>query len=55
MMPTLTAIPQGCAFNPRCALKAEICTQKVPPLEDKGRGILAACHMKQREEGNPNE
>ncbi|MCG8687413.1 MAG: ABC transporter ATP-binding protein [Desulfobacterales bacterium] len=46
MMPTLTAIPPGCAFNPRCELRQDICTQKTPVLEDKGQGVLAACHMK---------
>ncbi len=46
MMPTLTNIPPGCAFNPRCELAAEICTQKTPVLEEKQNGIMAACHMK---------
>jgi len=46
MMPTLTNIPEGCAFNPRCELRQDICTQKTPVLEDKGNGIMAACHMK---------
>jgi len=55
MMPTLTAIPGGCAFNPRCHLRQEICKTSVPVLEDKGGGITAACHMKQREEGGHND
>jgi peptide/nickel transport system ATP-binding protein len=46
MMPTLTNIPPGCAFNPRCELAAEICTRKTPVLEEKQNGIMAACHMK---------
>ncbi|MDT8377473.1 MAG: ABC transporter ATP-binding protein [Desulfotignum sp.] len=46
MMPTLTNIPPGCAFNPRCELAADICTQKTPVLEEKQNGIMAACHMK---------
>jgi peptide/nickel transport system ATP-binding protein len=46
MMPTLTDIPPGCPFNPRCELKADICTQKTPALEKKQNGVLAACHMK---------
>jgi peptide/nickel transport system ATP-binding protein len=46
MMPTLTNIPPGCPFNPRCELKADICTQKTPVLEEKQNGVLAACHMK---------
>ncbi len=47
MMPTLTAIPKGCAFNPRCELCQDICKEKVPALEKKSNGIMAACHMKQ--------
>ncbi|MBA3010175.1 MAG: ABC transporter ATP-binding protein [Proteobacteria bacterium] len=46
MMPTLSNIPEGCAFNPRCELCEPICTQKTPELEEKQNGILAACHMK---------
>lgn len=46
MMPTLTDIPPGCAFNPRCYLKEAICTIKTPELKDVGNGVLAACHMK---------
>jgi len=46
MMPTLTNIPPGCAFNPRCYLKEDICTKMTPELKSVGNGILAACHMK---------
>jgi peptide/nickel transport system ATP-binding protein len=46
MMPTLSNIPPGCAFNPRCELAKEICTRKTPVLEEKQNGIMAACHMK---------
>lgn len=46
MMPTLTNIPPGCAFNPRCYLKEAICTMKTPELKDAGNGVLSACHMK---------
>ena len=46
MMPTLTNIPPGCAFNPRCELAADICIRQTPVLEEKQNGIMAACHMK---------
>lgn len=45
MMPTLTDIPPGCAFNPRCELKGEICTRQTPQLREMKNGIMAACHM----------
>jgi peptide/nickel transport system ATP-binding protein len=46
MMPTLTDIPPGCAFNPRCHLCEPICRQQEPPLITiDGHGCKAACHM----------
>ncbi len=46
MMPTLKDIPPGCAFNPRCYLKGDICTKKTPELREMKNGVMAACHMK---------
>ncbi len=46
MMPTLTDIPPGCAFNPRCHIKNEICETELPELMDNGHGRMIACHMK---------
>ena len=46
MMPTLSNIPPGCAFNPRCELCEPICTRETPVFEEKQNGIMAACHMK---------
>ncbi len=45
MMPTLTDIPEGCAFNPRCKIKEEICSRKTPELK-RINGTMAACHMR---------
>jgi len=46
MMPTLTDIPKGCAFHPRCKIRESICTQKIPPLQSAGENNhLAACHL----------
>ena len=46
MMPNLTDIPPGCAFNPRCSIKEQVCREKEPELLPAGRaGVLAACHM----------
>jgi oligopeptide transport system ATP-binding protein len=44
--PTLTRIPSGCAFHPRCPYRREpICVENVPPLYrvDGDRG--SACHF----------
>ncbi len=46
MMPTLTDIPPGCAFHPRCEISRGVCKIEVPPLisiADHDR--MAACHM----------
>ncbi len=45
MMPTLTRVPEGCPFSNRCTLCEEVCRRRVPPLEPKAAGCLAACHL----------
>jgi peptide/nickel transport system ATP-binding protein len=41
-MPRLSAIPQGCAFHPRCNQALPVCTQTRPNLAAAG-GTQAAC------------
>ncbi len=46
MMPTLTDIPPGCAFHPRCTISDSKCESKAPLLisiNDQNR--MVACHM----------
>jgi peptide/nickel transport system ATP-binding protein len=43
MVPSLTNLPPGCAFAPRCALAIARCHQESPPLESFGADHLAAC------------
>jgi len=46
MMPTLTDIPPGCAFHPRCKIGRGVCKIEVPPLIPiAGHDRMAACHM----------
>ena len=46
MMPTLTDIPPGCAFHPRCDFRAALCERVSPELfELPGTRQTAACHM----------
>jgi peptide/nickel transport system ATP-binding protein len=46
MMPTLTDIPPGCAFHPRCDISDAICKKEVPKLLNKlDFKSMAACHM----------
>jgi peptide/nickel transport system ATP-binding protein len=42
MVPSLTNLPPGCAFAPRCSLAIERCRAEYPPLQDFD-GHLAAC------------
>jgi len=46
MMPTLTDIPPGCAFHPRCTISDTVCRLTTPALisvDDYDR--MVACHM----------
>ena len=45
MMPTLSEIPSGCAFNPRCTEKKEICVTTVPEPIKTNAGTMVSCHM----------
>jgi peptide/nickel transport system ATP-binding protein len=43
-MPRLNAIPQGCAFNPRCPKVFDRCKQERPDLVQAGE-TRAACWL----------
>jgi len=47
MMPTLIDIPRGCAFNPRCPMKGEICMTKRPEaaFANEKTDHMAVCHL----------
>jgi len=46
MMPTLTHIPPGCAFHPRCGLSRSVCERETPALLRTGeRDQMIACHI----------
>jgi peptide/nickel transport system ATP-binding protein len=46
MMPTLTDIPPGCAFHPRCEISDTVCRMEVPALiSRRDRDRLTACHI----------
>ncbi|MER5623499.1 dipeptide/oligopeptide/nickel ABC transporter permease/ATP-binding protein [Streptosporangium sp. NPDC002544] len=41
--PTMTALPAGCAFAPRCAIRTAECAGSEPDLRPVSAGHLAAC------------
>src|SRR4051794_34914501 len=43
MVPSLTNLPAGCAFAPRCELAIARCYKEYPPLQAWGTDHLAAC------------
>jgi peptide/nickel transport system ATP-binding protein len=43
MVPSLTKLPKGCAFAPRCEFALARCHEEYPPLENWGTDHLAAC------------
>ncbi|MGH8823083.1 MAG: ABC transporter ATP-binding protein [Jiangellaceae bacterium] len=45
--PSLTRIPAGCEFNPRCPYAQDICREKRPALVEVVPGRLSACHFAQ--------
>ncbi|RKG83844.1 ABC transporter ATP-binding protein [Corallococcus terminator] len=44
MVPSLGALPSGCAFRDRCDRASELCARVTPALEPKRGGQWAACH-----------
>jgi oligopeptide transport system ATP-binding protein len=43
--PTLTRLPTGCAFHPRCGYKRPMCEEKSPPLYTIDPTRASACHF----------
>ncbi len=43
-IPNLIFPPAGCRFHPRCLYTKEICSQKVPIIEEAEEGHKVACH-----------
>ncbi len=45
VMPSLTAVPSGCAFHPRCEACFNACKTEVPELREVKPGHFVACHF----------
>ncbi|CAL9572058.1 Oligopeptide transport ATP-binding protein OppD [Streptomyces sp. enrichment culture] len=43
--PSLTRIPPGCAFHPRCPMARDVCRTDVPPLYEVPETRGSACHF----------
>jgi len=44
-VPSLTQVPPGCKFHPRCPYAEKICVEKVPELKTIGKERFVACHL----------
>jgi oligopeptide/dipeptide ABC transporter ATP-binding protein len=44
-VPMLGALPPGCAFNPRCPDRIDVCAQSAPDDIATGEGHTAKCHL----------
>ena len=42
-VPSLTALPPGCSFEPRCGSRISHCAESLPPLIEVAPGHLARC------------
>ena len=42
-VPSLTSMPSGCSFEPRCGIRVPHCAQSVPPLVEITAGHWARC------------
>ena len=45
MVPSISRLPDGCKFNPRCPDVMEICLGKEPALMPVGEGHSARCYL----------
>ncbi|TGN67755.1 ABC transporter ATP-binding protein [Paracoccus liaowanqingii] len=43
--PRLTALPEGCAFEPRCTMSTDLCQRAVPGEVRLAPGHLSRCHF----------
>jgi oligopeptide/dipeptide ABC transporter ATP-binding protein len=46
--PSLTALPTGCAFHPRCSFATDQCRRERPALQGVGEGRMTACFHQQQ-------
>ena len=44
-VPDAQAVPEGCAFHPRCPLAEEVCARVMPESREHAPGHAAACHF----------
>lgn len=49
VVPNLVYPPDGCRFNPRCAIAEDICKKEKPELVTLENGHMFACHVKERD------
>ena len=48
-VPSISNMPSGCRFHPRCPYAAQKCRTEIPALAPAGEGHLVKCHFAGRE------
>ncbi|MDQ0206537.1 ABC transporter ATP-binding protein [Alkalicoccobacillus murimartini] len=54
-IPSLTNLPSGCLFHPRCSHATELCKTDVPPLIENNQREVACWHAEKLRNETPNE
>jgi oligopeptide/dipeptide ABC transporter ATP-binding protein len=47
-VPSISSLPPGCAFEPRCGFRVAACAGAIPPLVEVAPGHLARCPVVNR-------
>ena len=45
VVPSITALPTGCRFHPRCEMACDVCKSEYPEMKEVADGHFAACHF----------
>jgi len=48
LVPSLSRLPKGCSFNPRCHSAMTVCREQPPPLVEAGQKHLVRCWLREK-------
>ena len=50
VVPSITALPTGCRYHPRCSVLCEVCSREYPEMIEVEPGHKVCCHLCERKE-----